>query len=421
MIDDNLRASRRRVVITGVGVLSPAGGGPDAFWETAVSGRSALRRLQYLDVSEYPVTVGGEVDDSLFAEEERPGRLKNVDRATHLGKCAAGRALRDAGFDPASPEPKRVAVIVGTGAGPTYAAEQAYLTFQRDGWRAMRPRTVPRLMFNAIGAEISIGFRLTGLHFTLAAACASSNMAMTRALDLIRYGREDVVLTGGSDDTLCPTAFSAWIAMRILDASPVPQRCCLPFHRERKGFSMGEGAAMFVFEELERARARGAKIHAEVIGYGENSDAVHITRSDPDRQAEAIRLALADAGISAEDVDYINAHGTATKVNDANETRAIKLALGEHAARVPISSTKSVVGHTMGASGAIELVAVLGAFKHQTAPPTANLDDPDPECDLDYVPCEPRRAKIDCALSQSFAFGGANSVLALRRYEEPAR
>jgi len=273
-------------------------------------------------------------------------------------------------------------------------------------------------MFNTIGAQISIDYRLTGLHFTLAAACASANMAMSRALDLIRYGNCNMALTGGVDAPLCPTAFTAWLAMRILSDSPDPQRCCLPFHRGRKGFSMGEGAAFFLFEEREHARRRGARIYAEVLGYGENSDAVHLTHSDPQREAEAIRMALDDAGIGPDQVDYINAHGTATQVNDANETQAIKLAFGKRAFGVPVSSTKSVVGHTMGASGAIELLAVLGAFEHQALPPTANLDDPDPACDLDYVPCQPRPARVDHAVSQSFAFGGANSVLVLRRYEE---
>jgi len=418
MIDDKLRASRRRVVVTGVGVLSPAGGSLDQFWETVSSGRSALRQLQYTDVSEYPVTVGGEVDNSLFTEDELPGHLKKVDRAQLLAVSVSGRALVDAGFAADSDEHKRIGLALGTGAGPTQGTEDAYLGYAKRGWRAMRPRTVPRLMFNSIGAQISLCFGLTGPHFTLAAACSSANMAMTRALDLIRYGREDMVLSGGADMPLCPTVFAAWVAMRILASSPDPQRCCLPFHRERKGFSLGEGAAMFLFEELEHARARGAKIYAEFAGYGENSDAVHITRSDPKREAETIRMALDDAGISPDDVDYINAHGTATRVNDANETQAIKLALGDHAYRVPISSTKSVVGHTMGASGAVELVTVLCALQRQIAPPTANLDDPDPECDLDFVPNEARPAKIDNVLTQSFAFGGANSVLAFRRFEE---
>jgi 3-oxoacyl-(acyl-carrier-protein) synthase len=263
-------------------------------------------------------------------------------------------------------------------------------------------------------------YKLTGPHMTVAAACASSNMAMSRALDMVRYGRRPMVLTGGADMPLCPTVLTAWAAMRILADSEDPQRACLPFHRRRNGFSLGEGAAMFLFEDLEHARGRGARIYAEVAGYGENSDALHITRSDPEREAACIAEALRDAGVTPDQVGYINAHGTATKVNDANETEAIKIAFGERAYRVPISSTKSVVGHTMGASGAIELAAVLGAIRNQVAPPTANLDSPDPKCDLDFVPCSPKPARIECALSNSFAFGGANSVLVVRRMEESA-
>ena len=420
MTETHTTARGRRVAVTGLGVLSPAGGSLEAFWETSISGRSALRRIRSLDVSAYTVTVGGEVDDSLFTDAERPGAKQTVDRAVLLGKTAAARALRDAGLKADGSEPQDVGLCLGCGAGPAQSAEAAYEGFFSQGPRGVRPRTVPRMMFNAVGAEISIGFRLVGPHSTLAAACASANMAMSRAFDLVRYGRQDRVLTGGVDMPLCATVFTGWAAMRILDPSPDPQHCCLPFHRERRGFSLGEGAAMFLFEDMEQARARGAKVYGEVCGYGENSDAVHLTRSDPERQAEAIRMALDDARIGPADVDYINAHGTATHVNDVHETQAIKIALGDEARRVPISSTKSVIGHTMGASGALELVAVLGALRAQTAPPTANLDDPDPECDLDYVPLEARPVKINVVLSNSFAFGGANSVMVFRRDEESA-
>ena len=420
MTETHTTARGRRVAVTGLGVLSPAGGSLEAFWETSISGRSALRRIRSLDVSAYTVTVGGEVDDSLFTDAERPGAKQTVDRAVLLGKTAAARALRDAGLKADGSEPQDVGLCLGCGAGPAQSAEAAYEGFFSQGPRGVRPRTVPRMMFNAVGAEISIGFRLVGPHWTLAAACASANMAMSRAFDLVRYGRQDQVLTGGVDTPLCPSVFAGWSAMRILDPSPDPQHCCLPFHRERRGFSLGEGAALFLFEDFETARARGATIYAEVRGFGENSDAVHLTRSDPERQAKSIRMALADARIEPADVDYINAHGTGTQVNDVHETEAIKIALGDHARRVPISSTKSVIGHTMGASGALELVAVLGALRHQVAPPTAHLDDPDPECDLDYVPLEARPAKIDTVLSNSFAFGGANSVLVYRRVEESA-
>ena len=418
MTKDFERIKGHRVAITGVGLLTPAGGTLEDFWAKVTSGDSALRRVRSFDIADFPVTVAGEVDNSLFAEDERPRGKKTVDRAVLLGKTAAARALRDAGFDPESGEPLRVGLCLGCGAGPTEGAENGYTTFAIQGWRALRPRTVPRSMFNAIGAQISISYKLIGPHWTLAAACASANMAMSRAFDQVRYGRQEATLTGGVDAPVCPSIFAAWAAMRILDPSPDPQRCCLPFHRQRRGFSLSEGAAFYVFERLERAVERGARVYAEVLGYGETSDAVHLTRSDPERQAEAIAMAMADAELAPKDVDYINAHGTGTRVNDVNESKAIRLALGESADRVLVSSTKSVIGHAMGASGALELAAVLGALERQVAPPTAHLDDADPECDLDFVPCEARAAKIDVALSNSFAFGGANSTLVFRRFEE---
>ncbi|HRU06349.1 MAG TPA: beta-ketoacyl-[acyl-carrier-protein] synthase family protein [Candidatus Brocadiia bacterium] len=411
-------SAQRRVAITGMGFLTPAGGDLDTFWAACCSGRSALRPFQNLDTTGLPVTVGGEVDNAFFAPQEMPDSLKTVDRALLLAQAAAGRALRSAGFDTASPDLQPIALALGTGAGPNESAESCYGTFFLKGPKALRPRTVTRYMFNSIAAEISLAFHLTGAQFTVAAACASANMAMARAVDLIRLGRETTVLTGGADMPLTTSCIAAWNAMRILATSPDPQRCCLPFHRQRTGFSLAEGAALFVFEEMEHAQRRGAAILAEVAGCGENCDAIHITRPDAARQADCIRLALKDAGVQPDQVDYINAHGTGTDANDATETEAIKMALGSHAKRVLISSTKSVIGHAMGASGALELVAVIAALQRQTAPPTANLDEADPACDLDYVPLKPRPAPLRIVLSNSFAFGGANSVLVLRRFEE---
>ncbi len=412
----SLTTTTRRVVITGIGFLTPAGGDFETLWAALTSGRSALRRLTRIDVSQLPITIGGEVDDSLFSENERPAL--DIDRALLLCRVASSRALRDANLPTDNTAPHHTGLSLGTGAGPTQTAESSYLGFAKQGWRGLRPRTVPKMMFNTISAHLAIDFGLTGPQFTLAAACASANMAMSRAVDQIRLGKVDVMLTGGTEVPICASAFGSWVAMRVLSPATDPQTCCRPFHRQRSGLSVAEGAAMFVFEEREHAIKRGAKIYAEVAGYGESNDASHMTQPNAQQQAQAIRYALHDAGCRPEDIDYINAHGTATDLNDLTETESIKLAFGEHAHRVAISSSKSVFGHALGASGALELLAILGAFQHQVLPPTANLDDPDPRCDLDYVPCVPRKAKVDIAISNSFAFGGANSVIVLKRHHQ---
>lgn len=404
-----------RVVITGLGLMTPAGGSFEDYWQSITSGRAALRPITHFDAPDLPAAVGGEVDDSLFRPEEIPPPEAETDRALILASAAARRALSDAGVSPSPEGPEPLGIILGTGAGPTSSVESAYMTFARQGLRGLRPRTVIRTMFNSISAHLSIELHLRGPQMNVAAACASANIAMSRAFDQIHYGGAPWILTGGAEMPLCATVFSSWVAMRVLSRSSDPQACCLPFHRQRSGLVLAEGAAMFVFEEFEHARRRGAQIYGEILGYGENSDASHITFPDAATQAQAIHLALQASACRAEDIDYVNAHGTGTDANDLSETQAMKAAFGAHAAKLRISSTKSVLGHALGASGALELPAVLGAFKHQVVPPTANLTDIDPRCDLDYVPCQPKPARVETAISSSFAFGGANSVLVLRR------
>jgi len=273
---------------------------------------------------------------------------------------------------------------------------------------------IPRLMFNRIASQISIKHGLTGGHHVIAAACASASLAMIEAFGVVRSGRETIVLTGGCDSPMTRSMYGPWVNLRVLSRNPEPTRASRPFDKDRDGLVLAEGAAMLLFEDAEHATARGATCYAEVMGGGTSSDASHITNPNAEGQALAIQRALAGVGLGPEDIDYINAHGTSTILNDVTETRAIKLAMGKSAHHIPASSTKSVIGHCMGASGALELVATILAMQHQTLPPTLNLDEPDPECDLDYVANVPRPARIRMALSNSFAFGGANAVMVVR-------
>ena len=411
----------RRVVITGIGILSPAGNNLEAYWRGITSGRSAIREVRLFDTRDMPIHIGGEVDQDELRDAVSPSAFQRTDRAALLGLVATERALADAGMSERAHDAPPVGVVVGSGLGPCHDAQWAYGIFHERGWKGVRPTTIPRVMFNRIASEISIKFHLTGGHHVVAAACASASLAMVEAFEAVRSGRETVVLTGGCDSPLTPSIYGAWINLRILSKNPDPTRASRPFDRLRDGLVLSEGAAMLVFEEAEYALARGATVYAEVIGAGTSSDASHITNPSAEGQTLALRRALDSAGLAPGDVDYINAHGTSTTLNDVTETRAIKLAFGQHAARIPISSTKSVIGHCMGASGALELVAAILAIRHQTLPPTVNQEEPDPECDLDYVPNTPRSARVGVALSNSFAFGGANAVLAIRAFEEDSR
>ena len=412
--------NKRRVVITGMAVISPAGCTPEAYWEGLTSGRSAVSAVTRFDTSEMSAHNAGQVDLEALKNEIPPATLSRPDRSIQLGLLAAKRALDDAGVTDAARNGLRVGTLLGSGLGPCDTLAVNYKAYEAKGVRAVRPATIPRCMYNGIASEASIIFGLSGTHNVTAAACASASLAMGDAYNAIITEQEDVVLTGGCDSPLTPSIYTAWANLRVLSREPDPERAMRPFDLTRDGFVLAEGAGMLVFEELEHARARGARIYGEMLGEGTSSDASHITRPNVEGQVAALQQALKLAGLRPEEVDYINAHGTSTQLNDATETEAIKRVFGKHAYHMPISSTKSVIGHSMGASGALELVAVLLAMKHQTAPPTMNLHEPDPECDLDYVPNEARPARMRVALSNSFAFGGSNSVLAIRAYEDDA-
>ena len=408
MQDPNLR----RVAITGMGAISPLGVGAEALWQGLREGRSAIGPLHHPDAERLRVKVAAQVPDSFDPAANIDERtLPMLDRTSEFALHAAREAVAQSGLDFRQGQlGLRTAVIVGTGVGgETTQDEQSRRLYGENAARA-HPLTIVRLMTNASASQISIAWGLRGPTFAVASACASANHAIIQAAQMIRWGLADVAITGGTEACLTYGALKAWEAMRVL-----ADDTCRPFSINRRGLVLGEGAGIFVLESMEHAQARGATILAELAGSGMTADATDIVMPSADGAAAAMRQALDDAGLAPQDVDYVNAHGTGTQANDVTESRAIRLAFGAHAERLAVSSTKSMHGHALGASGALELVAVIGALRDSLVPPTANLDQVDPACDLDYVPNVGRPMPVRAALSNSFAFGGLNAVLALKR------
>lgn len=402
----------QRIVVTGMGAVSPFGEGAGTLWRNLREGRSAIGPLRHPQASQLRVSVAAQVPESFDPATRFDGRLlPMLDRVSQFAMLAAREAIAQADitFDTDLAR-ARTAVVIGTGAGgETSHEEQAKRLFAENATR-VHPLTIVRLMVNAPASQISIAHGLRGPAFGVASACASSNHAIAQAALLIRAGLVDVAIAGGTEACFTYAALRAWEAMRVL-----ADDTCRPFSANRRGLVLGEGAGVFVLESAEHAHARGAKPLAELAGVGMSADAGDIVAPTPAGAAAAIAQALADAQLNVEDIDYINAHGTGTQANDLSETRAIHQVFGPHARRLAVSSTKSMHGHALGASGALELVAVLSAIGEGVVPPTANLDQPDPACDLDYVPHTARDWPVRAALSHSFAFGGLNAVLALKR------
>ncbi|MBT2143113.1 MULTISPECIES: beta-ketoacyl-[acyl-carrier-protein] synthase family protein [unclassified Rhodanobacter] len=402
----------RRVAITGMGAISPLGVGAEALWRGLREGRSAIGPLHHPDAERLRVKVAAQVPDSFDPAANIDERtLPMLDRTSEFALHAAREAVAQSGLDFRQDQlGLRTAVIVGTGVGgETTQDEQSRRLYGENAARA-HPLTIVRLMTNASASQISIAWGLRGPTFAVASACASANHAIIQAAQMIRWGLADAAITGGTEACLTYGALKAWEAMRVL-----ADDTCRPFSVNRRGLVLGEGAGIFVLESMEHAQARGATILAELAGSGMTADATDIVMPSADGAAAAMRQALDDAGLAAQDVDYVNAHGTGTQANDVTESRAIRLAFGAHTERLAVSSTKSMHGHALGASGALELVAVIGALRDSVVPPTANLDRVDPACDLDYVPNVGRPMPVRAALSNSFAFGGLNAVLALKR------
>lgn len=414
---------RRRVLITGMGVVTPIGIGLKEYWEGLVSGRSGVRYITAFDASDQEVRIAAEVRgfDPLRYVDRR--EAKRMDRFTQFGVAATKMAIEDAGFKLEDVDPDRFGVCLGTGVGGISTLVEQQKVMETKGPSRVSPLFIPMMIANIAAGHIAMLFGAKGPNTTVVTACASSAHAIGEGFRVVREGLADIMLVGGAEAPIVPLAVAGFASMKALSTrNDDPSRACRPFDKGRDGFVMGEGAAMLVLEEAGHAASRGAKVYAEMAGYGMSADAYHLTAPPPGGEGgvRSMLLALKDAGEPPEAVDYINAHGTSTPLNDKTETEAIKRALGGHARKVAVSSTKSMIGHLLGASGAAEMVATVLAMVNGVIPPTINYEEPDPECDLDYVPNEARPAKIRLALSNSFGFGGHNATLAVRAYM-PAR
>ena len=413
---------RRRVVITGMGTLNPLGNTVDEFWAGAVAGKSGVGYLTSVNTEGYEVHIAGEVKD--FVPENYIDRkeARRMARFSQLALAATKDAFEDAQFDPAKEDLHRVGVVFGNGMGGYPDTDQAVKDITQKGVRRMDPFYMVKMLPNMAAAQVAMRYGLKGINFSITTACASAGNAMGEALEVIRAGRADVMVTGGTEAGLSELGLAAFQVMKALSTSnDPPEAASRPFDSKRDGFISSEGAAVFVIESLEHAKARGARILAEFAGYGCTSDAHHVVVPVEDGETTALcmTMALNDAGVKPEDVDYVNAHGTSTQMNDKYETVALKRALGEYAYQVPISSTKSLIGHTLGASAAIESVACVQSILTGWVHPTINQEYPDPDCDLDYIPNEARNVgDVKVVLKNSFGFGGQNACLVFKKFEE---
>jgi 3-oxoacyl-[acyl-carrier-protein] synthase II len=409
----------RRVVVTGLGVFCSVGKSPKEFFDNLMAGRSGIARLQTPFADRLNIRIAAAVPDYDPTTFFSKIKLTGLDRFSQFALIAGEQAVNDAGLQLTEQDRPRAGVYMGTGMGGSCSVEEACIEVYTQENPRVKPLTVLLAMNNAAASHLSLTYQLQGPNVTYSTACASSAVAIGEAYRQIRHGYADVMLAGGTEAILNLASLKAWEALRTLASEDTndASASCKPFARDRTGLVVGEGAAVLVLEDAERAIKRGAHIYAEVAGYDCASDASHITKPDAQGQSRAIHNALLDAGMQPSDIHYINAHGTATQAGDIEETKAIKQVFGEHARKVPVSSTKSMHGHVMGATGAIEFAASILALQQQAIPPTINLHQPDPECDLDYVPNTGRHnVKLDAVMSNSFAFGGTNAVLIARKF-----
>ncbi|MCL5283031.1 MAG: beta-ketoacyl-ACP synthase II [Planctomycetes bacterium] len=411
---------RRRVVITGLGCITALSESVEELFHALCEGRSGVSTVESFDASQFTVHFGGEIKNFDVTKYIDRRDAKRMDRFSEFAVAGAIQAVKDSGLDFSRENPYRMGVIVGTGIGGIKEIEDQHIRLLEKGPTKVSPFCVPRLMANAGSGNIAIQFGLRGPSFTVSSACASSNHTIGEAFWNIASGRSDVVVTGGSEAALTPIGLGSFCAARSLSTrNDNPQAASRPFDRDRDGFVLAEGAGIIILEDYDHARKRGAKIYAELLGYGATDDGYHITAPLPNGEgaAMAMKLAVEDAKINPEDVDYINAHGTSTELNDIAESTAIKTIFGEYAYKVPISSTKSCLGHMLGATAAVELIASVKTINYSLIPPTINLENQDERCDLkmDYVPLKAREAKVDIALSNSFGFGGHNACLVIGR------
>jgi 3-oxoacyl-[acyl-carrier-protein] synthase II len=413
------RALKRRVVITGLGAITPLATGVEESWRKLCQGNSGVARITKFDTSGFNVQIAAELKDFHPEDFLDKKKIRRTDPFIQYALVAARMAINDAGFTINGNNASRVGVVLGSCAGGMNMYEKNLCALYNEGPEKVSPFFIPGFIANMAVGEVSMDFGVRGPSKCVVTACATGNNCIGDAFRLIQYGEADAMIAGGSDAYILPIAIAGFDKMRALSRrNNEPEKASRPFDKDRDGFVIGEGAGVVILEEMESAIQRGAKIYAELIGYGSNIDSFHITEPDWENQARCLKLALSDAVISPGDVEYINAHGTATVINDVSETKAIKAALGEHSKKVPISSNKSMLGHLLGAAGGIEAIFTVLTIRDGIIPPTINYNTPDPECDLDYVPNNARKAQVNIALSNSFGFGGVNATLVFRKFKE---
>ena len=410
--------SRRRVVVTGLGIISPVGNTVDTAWANIVAGKSGIGPITKFDASVFASRIAGEVKGFDAAQYLSPKEVRRMDTFIHYGIAAGVQAIQDAGLEAKPQDSERIGINIGSGIGGLPFIEETHKEYLANGPRRISPFFIPASIINMISGNLSIRYGFQGPNLACVSACATGNHSIGESARLIEHGDADVMIAGGSEACVCPLAIGGFASAKALSTrNDDPATASRPWDTGRDGFVLGEGAGVVVLEEYERARARGAKIYCELAGYGMSSDAYHMTAplEDGSGAARAMRNAMISAQLRAEDIQYINAHGTSTPLGDLAETRALKLFFGDHATKLAVSSTKSMTGHLLGAAGGIEAVFTVLALRDQIAPPTANLVDQDPACDLDYVPNTARKMTIEAALSNSFGFGGTNATLVFKK------
>ncbi len=409
-----------RVVITGLGAVTPVGNTADAYWEGLLAGKNGITRIDTFDTGEYKACVAGEVRDFDVTAYVDKKEAKHMDRNCHFALAAATQAMEQAGLKAGDFDPYRAGTLIGSGGGGLEVMSNEINKLNTKGPRRVSPFTIPMMIGNMAAARVSMAFGLKGSSFSTVSACASGTHAVGEGMRAIRHGYLDIAVVGGAEACITPIAVVGFGNMKALSTNEDPEKACCPFDKRRDGFVMGEGAGVLVLESLTHAKARGAHILAEIAGYGATSDAYHITSPDPTGEgpSRAMTMAIEDAGLTPADIDYINAHGTSTPLNDSSETGAIKLAFGDCAKKVKISSTKSMTGHLLGAAGAIEAIACVKAVSEDMIPPTIHYEEPDEECDLDYVPNQAISYPVRAAISNSLGFGGHNATVLIRKYQD---
>ncbi|MHC0036706.1 beta-ketoacyl-ACP synthase II [Pseudoneobacillus sp. C159] len=411
---------KRRVVVTGVGAVTPVGSNVETAWNNIKNGISGIGPLTRVNADEYPAKVAAEITDFNVEDFVDKKDARKMDRFTHYAIAASLMAVKDADLLINDENSHRVGVWIGSGIGGMETFENQYETFLNRGYRRVSPFFVPMMIPDMATGQVSITLGARGFNSCTVTACATGTNSIGDAFKVIQRGDADVMVTGGAEAPITKMSVAGFCANTALSTNPDPKTASRPFDANRDGFVIGEGAGIVILEELSHALARGAKIYAEIVGYGATGDAYHITAPAPEGEggARAMRMALDDAGLTPEDIDYINAHGTSTEYNDKYETMAIKTVFGEHAYKLAVSSTKSMTGHLLGAAGGVEAIFTVLALKENVLPPTINLETPDPECDLDYVPNEARQKEMKAAISNSLGFGGHNATIAFKKYQE---